>query len=48
MDWLSHGLDLGLGHLVDLAYGAVLAVLGSVCAGDDTVADALRELQPVS
>ncbi|GAA3436858.1 TetR/AcrR family transcriptional regulator [Kutzneria kofuensis] len=46
MDWLSHGLDMDLDHLVALAYGAVLAILGSVCTGDDQVSAAVQELKP--
>lgn len=46
MDWLSHGLDMDLDHLIELCYGAVLAILGSVCTGDDRVATAVRDLSP--
>jgi AcrR family transcriptional regulator len=46
MDWLSHGLDMPLDHLVELAYATVLAILGSVCTGDPRVAAAVAELTP--
>jgi AcrR family transcriptional regulator len=46
MDWLSHDLDMPLDHLVELAYVAVLAILGSVCTDDTHVAAAVAELRP--
>ena len=46
VDWLSHGLDMPLDHLVELAYVTVLAILGSVCTNDPLVAAAVAELTP--
>jgi hypothetical protein len=46
MDWLAHGLDMPLDHLVELAYATVLAILGGVCTGDPRVAAAVAELTP--
>lgn len=46
VDWLSHGLDMPLDHLVELAYTTVLAILDSVCTGDPQMAAAVAELTP--
>jgi AcrR family transcriptional regulator len=48
MDWLSHGLDMPLDHLVELAYATVLAIMGSVCTEDPQVSAAVAGLAPVS
>ncbi|EWM18386.1 TetR/AcrR family transcriptional regulator [Kutzneria sp. 744] len=47
MDWLSHGLDMPLDHLVELAYATLLAILGSVCTEDPRVSAAVAGLAPV-
>lgn len=47
MDWLSHGLDMPLDHLVELAYATLLAILGSVCTQDPQVSAAVAGLAPV-
>lgn len=47
MDWLSHGLDMPLDHLVELAYATLLAILGSVCTEDPQVSAAVAGLAPV-
>ncbi|MEV6604018.1 TetR/AcrR family transcriptional regulator [Kutzneria sp. NPDC051319] len=47
MDWLSHGLDMPLDHLIELAYATLLAILGSVCTQDPQVSAAVAGLAPV-
>jgi AcrR family transcriptional regulator len=44
VDWLSHGGDLDLEELVQLAYTTVVSILSTVCSGDEELAERLDEL----